>query len=130
MVWIGVGFLLGRKFGYRLALEVQMVVTDRDPDLRSSALVLAWAHQACRVSHIGFGVLIPEAEPPGKMLTAIAFFLDAIGPLAIWHIAVSIIGASALSGAPRKTVAWVIGGLYLALMLLFAAIVLVVPTGM
>ena len=49
-------------------------------------------------------------------------FLDAIGPLSIWYLAVLIIGAAALSGAKRKSVAFAIGGLYLVLMIFFSAL--------
>jgi hypothetical protein len=51
-----------------------------------------------------------------------ARYLIAIGPLSIWYLAVLIIGASALSGAPRKSTAWVLGGLYLVLMAGFAVL--------
>ena len=37
------------------------------------------------------------------------------GRLSIWYVAILIIGAATLSGAPKRSTAWVIGGLYLAL---------------
>ena len=85
-------------------------------------LVMAWIHESVRGIHTGFGVLIPDADPPSKLLSGLAAFLDGLGPLALWSVVVAIIGASVLSGAPRKQVAWVLGGLYVALLALFCAL--------
>ena len=72
--------------------------------------------------HVGFGILLPVSDTPNKLMTGLGFFLDAIGPLAIWYLVVAIIGAAAVSGAPRKSVGWVLGGLYLVLMVCFATL--------
>jgi len=53
---------------------------------------------------------------------AIAGALDAFGPLALWQVAVTILGASALSGAPRAKTAWAVGGVYLVVILGLAAL--------
>ena len=55
-------------------------------------------------------------------MTGVGFFLDAIGPLAVWYLVVVVLGAAALSGAPRKNVAWALGALYVVLMMCFAAL--------
>jgi hypothetical protein len=122
-VWLGGAFILGRPFGYRLALEVASwagLVT-----LPGVLLVNAIAFArgtSLRAVHLGFGALLPEAETPSKLMTGLGVFLDAIGPLGIWFLAVVILGVSALCGTPRKTTAWVMSGLYLALILLAAGL--------
>ncbi len=72
--------------------------------------------------HVGFGLLLPEPETPRRILVFLGALLDALGPLSVWYVTVMIIGAAAVSGAPRKQVAWVLGGLYLALVLVFASL--------
>ncbi|HKQ56489.1 MAG TPA: YIP1 family protein [Candidatus Eisenbacteria bacterium] len=122
IVWFGVGFVLGKKFRFRLALECaawSSLITIPGQFLTGA---LAWSKQTMKGLHTGLGVLVPESDPVTKLQTGLAFFLDAIGPLSIWYLAVLIIGASALSGAPRKSTAWVLGGLYLALMVGFAVL--------
>ncbi|MFI5370165.1 MAG: YIP1 family protein [Candidatus Eisenbacteria bacterium] len=115
--WFGVGFILGTRLSYRLALEV----TSWSGLVQVPALIvtgiLAWSHESVKAVHLGLAVLLPDPETPNKMLMAAKVFLDAIGPFAIWALVVSILGASALSGAPRKSVAWVC----IALTLVFAA---------
>ena len=56
-------------------------------------------------------------------------FLDGIGPFALWWIAVVVLGASALSGVPRKRVAWSIGGIYLGLLIFFVALGMMMRRG-
>jgi Yip1-like protein len=123
VVWFGVGFVLGTKFRFRLAFEAvawaSLVLIPGQ--LLTGAL--AWSKQTMKGLHTGFGILLPDADPPSKLIAGLGFFLDAIGPLSIWYLAVLIIGAATLSGAKRKSVAWVVGGLYVALMACFAAIV-------
>jgi len=110
-VWFGVSFLLGTKLPFRRAFEVvtwsSLVMI---PALALTAY-LAWNQQSMRAVHIGWAALLPEAEP-SKMMTGVASFLDAMGPFSIWSLVVTIFGATALSGAPRKNVAWVVAGLY------------------
>jgi hypothetical protein len=113
-VWLGGAFILGRAFSYRLALEVA-----------------SWAGLVTLPGavHLGFGALLPEPEAPSKLLNGLGVFLDAIGPLGIWYLAVVILGVSSLAGSPRKTTAWVMAGLYLALILLAAGLAAVFSPG-
>ena len=121
-VWFGVGFVLGKKFRFRLAFEtVAWSSLINIPGILLAG-VLAWSRETMRGLHTGFGILLPESDPPSKLITGLGFFLDAIGPLALWGLAVVIIGAAAVSGAPRKSVGWVLGGLYVAMMVFFAAL--------
>src|SRR5437867_1644999 len=120
-VWFGVGFVLGTKLRYRHALEI---VTWSSLILIPAQILgagLAWAKESYKDIHTGWGILLPPAETPSKLQAALTAFLDALGPFAIWTLVVVILGATALSGAPRKSVAWVMGGLYLALAVLMGA---------
>lgn len=129
IVWLGVGFILGTRFRFRLAFET---VAWSSLILIPGQLltgVLAWSRQTMQGIHTGFGILLPESDPPSKLMAGLGFFLDAIGPLSIWYLAVLILGAAALSGAPRKSVAWVVGGLYVALMACFAVIAAMMTRG-
>ena len=121
-VWFGVGFVLGRKFRFRLAFET--VAWSSLVSIPGQILtgVLAWSRETMKGLHIGFGILLPVSDPPNKVMTGVGFFLDAIGPLAVWYLVVVVLGAAALSGAPRKNVAWALGALYVVLMMCFAAL--------
>jgi hypothetical protein len=122
VVWFGVGFVLGKPFGYRLGLEVSAWAGLVTLPAYLVTLVLAWFKQSYHGVHVGFGALLPDPDPPSKMITALGAFLDALGPFSVWHLAVAILGASALAGAPRKSVAWVLIGLYLAITLFVSAL--------
>jgi polysaccharide pyruvyl transferase WcaK-like protein len=67
------------------------------------------------------------SDPPAKWQFGLASFLDAFGPFELWTLALVIIGASTLSGAPRKSVLWVIGGLYLVARLIGAGLAMLTP---
>jgi len=121
-VWFGVGFVLGTKFRYRLAFETVAWASLITLPAQLLGAALAWSRETMRGLHTGFGILVPESDPPTKFQTALGFFLDSIGPLSLWYLAVVIIGAAALSGARRKSVAWVLGGLYVAIMIFFSAL--------
>jgi len=122
LVWFGTGFILGRPMTYRLSLEVAawsglvlipaQVVTG----------IIAWTRETMRGVHVGFGLLLPDTESPSRLMVFLGAVLDAIGPLAVWYVAVLVIGAATLSGAPRRQAAWVLGGLYVVLVLLFSAL--------
>jgi hypothetical protein len=121
LMWFAVGFVLGARFRYRLALEVvtwSWLVSI--PALIVTA-VLAWSRETMKV-HVGFGILLPESDSPGKLMTGLGVLLDGLGPLSLWPVVVAILGAAALSGAPRKSVAWVVGGLYVAVLVFAAAL--------
>ena len=122
LVWFGVGFVLGTGMKFRHAFEV--AVWSSLVWIPSSLLTtaIAWSRGTMRGIHLGFGALLPENDPPNRLLTGAGAFLDALGPLSIWYLAVGILGAAALSGAPRKSVAWVLVGIYLACALFGAAL--------
>jgi len=122
VVWFGVGFVLGTTFRYRLALEVAAWSSLITLPSYLLTAALAWVKQTMRGVHVGFGILLPDMDPPSKLHVALGVLLDALGPLSIWYLVVGILGAAALSGAPRKSVAWVMGGVYLALVALMAAL--------
>ena len=122
VVWFGISFLLGRKFRFRLAFEA---VTWSSLVMIPGQLLaggLAWSRETMKGLHTGFGVLLPESETPSKLMTGLGFFLDGIGPLALWYVVVLVIGAAALSGSPRKSVGWVLGSLYVAMTVFFSAL--------
>jgi hypothetical protein len=120
LVWFGVGFVLGTRLPYRLALEVAAWsgLVSLPGYLLTAAL--AWMKESYRGVHVGFGILLPESDAPSKLMTSLGVVLDGLGPFSIWYLAVGILGAAALSGASRRSVAWVLGGIYLA-MVLFGA---------
>ena len=122
VVWFAAGFVLGTKFKYRLALEVVAWSSLITLPGQILAGALMWSRETMKGIHTGFGILLPEGDAPGKLMTGLGIFLDAIGPLSIWYLAVVIIGAAALSGAKRKSVVWAIGGLYLVLMIFFSVL--------
>lgn len=122
VAWFGVGFILGRPLRYRLALEVTAWAGLITIPTQLLTGVLAWTRETMKGVHVGFGILLPEPETPSRLGIWLGAVLDALGPLSLWYLAVLVIGAAAVSGAPRKTVAWVLGGLYLALVLLFSSL--------
>jgi hypothetical protein len=122
IVWFGVGFILGRPFGYRLALEVTTWAGLVTIPAQLLTAVLAWSRETLRGIHVGFGILLPDTETPSRLAVWLGAVLDALGPLAVWYVVVMILGAAALSGAPRKGVAWVLGSLYLVLVVFVAAL--------
>ncbi|NOT35003.1 MAG: hypothetical protein HOP12_12685 [Candidatus Eisenbacteria bacterium] len=122
MVWFGVGFVLGHPMKYRQAFEVNAWSSLIMLPAIVLTGVIAWSKGTLRGVHLGFAALLPETETPTKLLTGSKVFLDGVGPFAVWCIAVTVIGASALTGAPRRSVAWVVGALYVGLMLFIAAL--------
>jgi hypothetical protein len=122
VVWFGGGFVLGTKLRYRQALDVVCwsgIVTW--PALLLT-FALAWQKQTFKGIHLGLGALIPEADTPNKLRTGITMFLDFFAPFEAWRIAVAVIGVAALTGAPRRNVAWVLVALYLAFGAFLAAV--------
>jgi Yip1 domain len=122
LVWFGAGFVLGTKMRYRHALEVATWSSLVSLPNYVLTFVLVWFKETFRGVHTGFGVLLPEMETPSKLMTGLGVLLDALGPFSIWYLAVGILGTAALSGAPRKSVTWVMVGLYLAVIVFVAAI--------
>lgn len=129
LISFGVGFVLGTKLKFRPAFEVanwsSLVL------LPSYAVTwgLAWTRETMSGIHLGLGALIPQSDPPERLQVALTTLLDAVGPFNLWLLAVAILGAAALSGAPRKSVTWVLGGLYLAMAVFMAAMAAVFTPG-
>lgn len=121
LILFAIGFLLGVRFRYRLALEIACWAwLVKIPEY----LVvggMAWVQESMIGVHAGFGALLPQPETPSRLITGAGHFLDALGPLAVWPVVVGILGAAALSGAPRRSVAWVLASLYVVLSLFGAA---------
>lgn len=115
LVWFGVGFILGAKFRYRLALEVTAWSGLVWLVQQVAFFALAWSQQTMKGIHFGLAAFLPDADPPAKWHTMLTVLLDAFGPFNIWFVVVAVLGCSALSGAPRRNVAWVLGGLAVAL---------------
>ena len=120
-IWFGMSFVLGHKMKYRWALEVAAWSSLISLPGVLLTGILAWVKEDFQAAHVGFGLLLPPSETPSRFMTGFGMFLDGIGPLAIWYVAVLAIGASVMSGAPRKNSAWVIAGLYLVLLCFGAA---------
>jgi hypothetical protein len=125
----GVGFVLGNRMSFRLAFEVANWASLILIPSYAITWVLAWTKETLRGIHLGLGALVPMSEPPEKIQIGLASLGDAIGPFNLWFLAVAVLGASALTGAPRKSVAWVLGGLYVALAIFMSALAFVFTPG-
>ena len=111
----GVGFVLGGKLPFRLALEVSAWASLVRIVEFPLFLVLAWTQESVKSVHLSFATFLPAADPPARWHTMLTVLLDATGPFSIWFVVVAVLGCSALSGVPRRSVAWVLGGLAVAL---------------
>ena len=122
IVWFGGGFVLGSSLRYRQAFDV--VCWSSLVKIPEAILffVLAWQRQTFKGVHLGLGVLVPEAESPGKLQIGFETFLDFLGPFGAWSITIAILGVSALAGTSRRSVAWVLVALYLAFGMFLAAV--------
>ena len=122
LIMLAVGFLLGGKLPFRQALEVATWSgLVQVPGILVTG-ILAWSRETMEGVHVSLGALLPEPEASNKLMRGMIGFLDGLGPFALWWIAVVVLGASALSGVPRKRVAWSIGGIYLGLLIFFVAL--------
>jgi hypothetical protein len=129
VVWFGVGFVLGSSMKYRHALEVSAWANLINVPGYLIAFTEAWFMQTFKGIHVGLGALLP-ADPGNKLLTGLGIFLDALGPFSIWYLVVGILGAAALSGAPRRSVAWVLSSLYMIIVVVSAVLTaLFTPAG-
>lgn len=129
VVWFGVGFVLGSGMRYRQALEVAAWSNLVNVPGYLVAFTEAWFMQTFKGIHVGLGALLPT-DPGNKLLVGLGIFLDALGPFSIWYLVVGILGAAALSGAPRKSVAWVLSSLYLIIVIVSAVLTaLFAPAG-
>jgi hypothetical protein len=130
LIWVGVSFMLGVKLRYRLAFEVAAWGSLVALPGQILTGILAWSKGSMRGVHVGFGALLPASDNPSRWITGLGIVLDAIGPLSLWWLAVTVIGAATLSGAPRRSVAWVLGGIYVAVVVFMAAVAsLMMPGG-
>jgi len=123
--WIlmaAVGFMLGGKLSFRPAFEV---VTWSGLIHLPGILVtgiLAWSKQTMEGVHVSLAALLPEPDKSDRVMSSVVGILDGLGPFGIWWIAVLVIGASTLSGVPRKRVAWSVGGIYVGLLVFFVVL--------
>jgi hypothetical protein len=117
-----VSFILGRRLTFRPALEVTCWSwLTQIPNYLATGAV-AWVKESMLGVHVGFGALLPEPDMPSRFQYGLGNALDAFGPLALWPVVVAILGVSALSGAPRKAVAWTLGLGYAVIAVLFTAL--------
>lgn len=122
VLWFGAGFVLGTNLKYRQALDVICWSTlVKIPEL-ILFFFLASQRGSIQGVHLGLGILVPESETPNKVMTGVATFLDSLGPFNVWWGVVVILGVGALTGAPRRNLAWVLVSLYLAFSVLLAAV--------
>jgi Yip1 domain len=122
-IWVAGGFILGTKLSYRQSLDVAtwsgLVAA---PSFVLTG-VIAWVRSvSLRDVHLGLAILLPQSDTPSKLMTGVAAFLDWLGPFPIWSLVVAILGTAAISGAPKKSVAWVLSGLYLVVIIFLSAI--------
>jgi hypothetical protein len=122
VVWFGAGFVLGTRFSFRLGLEVvSWASLVRIPETILT-FAIAWSQETLKGIHFGLAAFLPVQETPTKLHGGLAVLLDSVGPFPIWYLFVAVLGCSTLSGAPRKSVAWVLSGLYLAITVIFAVV--------
>jgi hypothetical protein len=116
LLMIAVGFMLGGKLPFRLALEV--VTWSGLIQIPGAILtaIIAWSKQTMEGVHVSLGALLPEPDKSDRIMSTVVGILDGLGPFSIWWIAVVIIGASTLSGVARKRVAWAVAPMYLVLL--------------
>ncbi len=122
VVWFGVGFVLGAKFRYRLALEAVCWASLVTLPSYLVMIAIAWSQETMKGIHLGLAALLPQPETPTKLSVGLTVFLDAISPFAAWNLFVLVLLCSSLAGAPRRNVAWVLVSLYLALFAIAAVV--------
>ena len=122
VVWFGGGFVLGTKLRFRQAFDVVCWAGIVKWPSLLLLFALAWQKQTFKGVHLGLGALIPEGDTPDKLRTGLTTFLDFLGPFEAWWAVVAVLGVAALSGAPRRNVAWVLVALYLAFGAFLAAV--------
>ncbi len=126
-VAFGVSFMLGSKLSFRQGFEVVSWANLVMLPAGVLSSVLAWSKETMKGIHLGPGLLVQMSDPPAKWQFGLASFLDAFGPFELWTVALVVIGASTLSGAPRKSVLWVVGGLYVVARLVGAGLAMLTP---
>jgi hypothetical protein len=128
--WLAAAFMLGRRFRYRDAFVVTSWAGLVSLPAQVLTSVLAWTNESMTNLHTGFGVLLPVEDPPSKLMVGLGTFLDqGIGPFALWYLAVLAVGTATLSGAPRRSVMLVMGGLWLLVIGIISVVAAVVAPG-
>jgi hypothetical protein len=129
VVWFGTSFVLGARFRFSQGLTVVAWSTLVNLPASLIRYGYGWARESFEGLHLGLGVLVPEPETHTKLYTGLTVFLDAISPFAAWYLIVLVLGTAALSGAPRRNVAWVLVTLYLAFVAFSAAVAALFSSG-
>ncbi len=127
-IGFGVGFVLGCKLRFRSAFEVVVwagLVTLPGAVIHS---VMGWFQQTMDV-RLSPAVLLPAMSEASKLEAGLISFFQWMNPFSLWFLAVTIIGASVLSGAPRKNVTWVLAGLYVAFAIVLSAVAMMFAPG-
>ena len=122
LAWFGTGFILGGKISYRLSLEVAAWAALVGVPGTLITFAVGWANESLKNIHLGLGAVLPPEESPTRLHAILAGLLDVMGPFNLWFLFVLIMGCSTLSGLPRKNVAWVMTGLYLAISVILALV--------
>jgi len=126
-VAFGVSFITGKKLPFRQGFEVVLWANLIMLPAGVITGIMGWMKETLEGIHLSLAALVPMSDPPEKWHKFVVALLDAFGPFEIWTVAVVIIGASVLSGASRKSVFWVVGGLYVLLRVAAACLAMVVP---
>ena len=128
--WLAAGFMLGRPFRYRDAFVVTAWAGLVNLPAQILTSVLAWTNETMINLHVGFGVLLPVEDAPSRLMVGLGTFLDhGIGPFALWYLAVLALGTAALSGGPRRSVILVLGGVWLAVLVIISVLAAVLGPG-
>ncbi|MBI5168964.1 MAG: YIP1 family protein [Candidatus Eisenbacteria bacterium] len=111
----GIGFVLGGRLSYRLALEAVCWSSLVSIPAQILVAAMAWSQETMKGVHVGLAALLPQADTPSKLQTGLTVFLDSISPFSVWNLFVLVVACSTFSRLPRRNVAWVLVSLYLAL---------------
>jgi hypothetical protein len=114
-VQFGDGFIVGARLSYRLALEVTAWSGLVWLPQQLLFFTLAWSQQTMKGIHFGLAAFLPELDSPAKWHSMLTVLLDAISPFNVWYVVVAVLGCTALTGAPRRKIAWALGGMAVAL---------------
>lgn len=122
VVWFGASFVLGTRlrFGHAFAVVAWAGLVHLPASLIRYGY--GWFQGSFQGLHLGLGGLLAESDTPTKLHTGLAVLLDGLSPFAAWYLVVLVLGTAALSGAPRRNIAWVLVTLYLALVAFSAAV--------
>ena len=122
VVWFGASFVLGTKLRFSQGFAVVAWAGLVHVPASLIRYGYGWFQHSFEGLHLGLGVLLSEPDSPTKLHTGLSVFLDAISPFAAWYLVVLVLGTAALSGAPRRNIAWVLVTLYIAFVAFSAAV--------